>query len=78
MFLASYEKLEPESRIVVDAMADGISAQELSERLGKKVSTVYSYRRDIYEKVGIQGQNKLQRLRICVTLMRREQAEQEH
>ena len=27
------------------------------------MSTVYSYRRDIYGKVGIQGENKLQQLR---------------
>lgn len=37
------------------------------------MSTVYSYRRDIYEKVGIQGENKLQQLRVRVSLMRREQ-----
>ena len=73
MFLSSYQKLEPESRIVIDAMADGVSVQELAEQLGKKTSTVYSYRRDIYEKLGIQGSNKLQRPRLCVTLMRREQ-----
>ena len=72
-FLAAYQKLDPESRIVVDAMADGTSVQELADRLGKKVSTLYSYRRDIYGKVGIQGSDKLRQLRICVMLMRREQ-----
>lgn len=48
---------------MIDAMVDGISVQVLAEQLGKKMSTVYSYRRDIYEKVGIQGENKLQLLR---------------
>ena len=73
LFLSAYQKLGPESRIVIDAMVDGVSAQVLAEQLGKKMSTVYSYRRDIYGKVGIQGENKLQQLRICVALMRREQ-----
>ncbi len=75
LFLSSYQKLGPESRTVIDAMADGVSVQALAEQLGKKMSTVYSYRRDIYEKVGIQGENKLQQLRVRVALMRREQAE---
>lgn len=73
VFLSSYQKLGAESRAVIDAMVDGVSAQVLAEQLGKKMSTVYSYRRDIYGKVGIQGENKLQQLRICVALMRREQ-----
>ena len=60
---------------MIDAMVDGVSAQVLAEQLGKKMSTVYSYRRDIYEKVGIQGENKLQQLRVRVSLMRREQTE---
>ncbi len=75
LFLSAYQKLGLEARTVIDAMADGISVQVLAERLGKKMSTVYSYRRDIYEKVGIQGENKLQQLRVRVALMRREQAE---
>ena len=75
LFLSAYQKLEPEARTVIDAMVDGISVQVLAEQLGKKMSTVYSYRRDIYEKVGIQGENKLQQLRVRVSLMRREQTE---
>lgn len=75
VFLSSYQKLGAESRAVIDAMVDGVSAQVLAEQLGKKMSTVYSYRRDIYGKVGIQGENKLQQLRICVALMRWEQTE---
>lgn len=49
----------------------------LSEFLKNRVAlhTVYSYRRDIYGKVGIQGENKLQQLRVRVSLMRREQTE---
>ena len=74
IFLASYQKLEPDFRIVIDSMVDGVSAQALSEQLGKKISTIYSYRRDVYDKVGIQGSNKLQQLRVFVTLMRRDQA----
>ena len=73
LFLSAYQKLGPEARTVIDAMVDGISVQVLAEQLGKKMSTVYSYRRDIYEKVGIQGENKLQQLRVRVSLMRREQ-----
>ena len=73
--LSSYQKLGAESRTVIDAMVDGISAQVLAEQFGKKMSTVYSYRRDIYGKVGIQGENKLQQLRVRVSLMRREQTE---
>ena len=75
VFLSSYQKLGAESRAVIDAMVDGVSAQVLAEQLGKKMSTVYSYRRDIYGKVGIQGENKLQQLRVRVSLMRREQTE---
>lgn len=75
LFLSAYQKLGPEARTVIDAMVDGISVQVLAEQLGKKMSTVYSYRRDIYEKVGIQGENKLQQLRVLVSLMRREQTE---
>ena len=73
LFLSAYQKLGPEARTVIDAMVDGVSVQVLAEQLGKKMSTVYSYRRDIYEKVGIQGENKLQQLRVRVSLMRREQ-----
>ena len=73
--MSAYQKLGPEARTVIDAMVDGISVQVLAEQLGKKMSTVYSYRRDIYEKVGIQGENKLQQLRVRVSLMRREQTE---
>ena len=68
LFLSAYQKLGPEARTVIDAMVDGISVQVLAEQLGKKMSTVYSYRRDIYEKVGIQGENKLQQLRVRVSL----------
>ena len=75
LFLSAYQKLGPEARTVIDAMVDGISVQVLAEQLGKKMSTVYSYRRDIYEKVGIQGENKLQQLRVRVSLMQREQTE---
>ena len=75
VFLSSYQKLGAESRAVIDAMVDGVSAQVLAEQLGKKMSTIYSYRRDIYGKVGIQGENKLQQLRVRVSLMRREQTE---
>ena len=75
LFLSAYQKLGPEARTVIAAMVDGISVQVLAEQLGKKMSTVYSYRRDIYEKVGIQGENKLQQLRVRVSLMRREQTE---
>ncbi len=75
LFLSAYQKLGPEARTVIDAMVDGVSAQVLAEQLGKKMSTVYSYRRDIYGKVGIQGENKLQQLRVRVSLMRREQTE---
>ena len=75
VFLSSYQKLGAESRAVIDAMVDGVSAQVLAEQQEKKMSTVYSYRRDIYGKVGIQGENKLQQLRVRVSLMRREQTE---
>ena len=78
LFLASYQKLDPDLRIVIDSMVDGGSVQDLAERLGKKVSTIYSYRRDIYGKVGILGSGKLQQLRVFVTLMRREQEAQEN
>ena len=77
LFLAAYQKLDPDLRIVVDGMVDGSSVQDLAEQLGKKVSTIYSYRRDVYGKVGILGSGKLQQLRVFVTLMRREQEEQE-
>ena len=77
LFLASYQKLDSDLRTVVDAMVDGCSVQDLAERLGKKVSTIYSYRRDVYGKVGILGSGKLQQLRVFVTLMRREQEEAE-
>lgn len=75
LFLSAYQKLEPEARTVIDAMVDGISVQVLAEQLGKKMSTVYSYRRDIYEKVGIQGENKLQQLRVRVSAHAAEQTE---
>lgn len=75
LFLAAYQKLDSDLRIVIDAMVDGGSVQELAERLGKKISTIYSYRRDVYGKVGIIGSGKLQQLRVFVTLMRREQDE---
>ena len=44
LFLSAYQKLGPEARTVIDAMVDGISVQVLAEQLGKKMSTVYSYR----------------------------------
>ena len=55
LFLSAYQKLGPEARTVIDAMVDGISVQVLAEQLGKKMSTVYSYRRDIYGKGGYSG-----------------------
>ena len=76
LFLAAYQKLDSDFRTVIDAMVDGGSVQDLAEQLGKKVSTIYSYRRDVYGKVGILGSGKLQQLRVFVTLMRREQEEQ--
>ena len=76
LFLAAYQKLDPDLKTVIDAMVDGGSVQELAERLGKKISTIYSYRRDVYGKVGIIGSGKLQQLRVFVTLMRREQEDQ--
>ncbi len=45
----------PEARAVIDAMVDGVSAQVLAEQLGKKMSTVYSYRGISTEKVGYSG-----------------------
>lgn len=77
LFLSAYQRLDPDWRTVIDAMVDGISVQTLAERLGKKPSTIYSYRRDVYGMVGILGSGKLQQLRVFVTLMRREQAERE-
>lgn len=76
MFLDAYRRLEPDFRAVIDSMVDGVSAQDLAEQLGKKISTIYSYCRDVYEKVGLHGSDKLQQLRVCVTLMRWEQESQ--
>ena len=76
LFLTAYQKLNADERVIINDMADGVSVQVMAERLGKKPSTVYSYRRDIYARVGIFGSDKLRQLRVLVTLMRREQEEQ--
>ena len=76
LFLTAYQKLNADERVIINDMADGVSVQAMAERLGKKPSTVYSYRRDIYARVGIFGSDKLRQLRVLVTLMRREQEEQ--
>ena len=76
LFLTAYQKLNADERVIINDMADGVSVQVMAERLGKKPSTVYSYRRDIYARVGILGPDKLRQLRVLVTLMRREQEEQ--
>ena len=76
LFLTAYQKLNADERVIINDMADGVSVQAMAERLGKKPSTVYSYRRDIYARVGILGPDKLRQLRVLVTLMRREQEEQ--
>ena len=76
LFLTAYQKLNADERVIINDMADGVSVQAMAERLGKKPSTVYSYRRDIYARVGILGPDKLRQLRVLVTLMRRELEEQ--
>ncbi len=77
LFLTAYQKLNADERVIINDMVDGVSVQAMAERLGKRPSTVYSYRRDIYARVGIFGPDKLRQLRVLVTLMRREQEEQE-
>lgn len=76
LFLTAYRKLNADERVIINDMVDGVKVQDMAERLGKKPSTVYSYRRDIYARVGIFGSDKLRQLRVLVTLMRREQEEQ--
>ena len=76
LFLTAYQKLNADERVIINDMVDGVSVQAMAERLGKRPSTVYSYRRDIYARVGIFGPDKLRQLRVLVTLMRREQEEQ--
>ena len=76
LFLREYRKLTDRQRQIIDDMVDGLSPQESAEHLNYQKSTVYSYRRDIYEKLNISGKDKLQQLRLRVALLR-QQAEQE-
>lgn len=74
LFRSEYDKLTEKQRLVIDDMVDGLSPQESAEHLQYQKSTIYSYRRDIYEKLNINGKDKLQQLRLRVALLRQEQA----
>ncbi len=73
MFLLEYRKLSDKQRLIIDDMVDGLSPQESADHLKYQKSTVYSYRRDIYDKLNITGKDKLQQLRLRVALLRQEE-----
>ncbi len=75
MFLLEYRKLTNKQRLIIDDMVDGLSPQESADHLKYQKSTVYSYRRDIYDKLNITGKDKLQQLRLRVALLRQEMQE---
>lgn len=72
MFLLEYRKLTEKQRLIIDDMVDGLSPQESADHLNYQKRTVYSYRRDIYEKLNINGKDKLSQLRLRVALLRQE------
>lgn len=72
MFLQEYQKLTDKQRLVLHDMAEGLSPQESAEHLNYQKSTIYSYRRDIYDKLNITGKDKLQQLRLRVAMLRQD------
>ena len=74
MFLREYQKFTDKQQRILDDMVDGLSPQESADHLNYQKSTVYSYRRDIYEKLNITGKDKLQQLRLRVAMLRQEEA----
>ncbi len=73
MFLQEYRKLTDKQRLIINDMVDGLSPQESADHLKYQKSTVYSYRRDIYDRLHITGKDKLQQLRLCIALLRQEE-----
>lgn len=76
MFLLEYRKLSDKQRLIIDDMVDGLSPQESADHLKYQKSTVYSYRRDIYDRLHITGKDKLQQLRLRVALLRQNEAQE--
>ena len=74
MFLLEYRKFSEKQKLVIEDMVAGLSPQESADHLKYQKSTVYSYRRDIYDKLNITGKDKLQQLRLRVALLRQEEA----
>lgn len=72
MFLREYRRFSEKQRLVLEDMVEGLTPQDSAEHLGYQKSTIYSYRRDIYDKLNISGKDKLQQLRLRVSLMRQE------
>lgn len=72
MFLREYRRFSEKQRLVLEDMVEGLTPQDSAEHLGYQKSTIYSYRRDIYDKLNINGKDKLQQLRLRVSLMRQE------
>lgn len=74
MFLQEYHKLTDKQLLVIRDMVEGLSPQQSAEHLNYQKSTIYSYRRDIYDKLNITGKDKLQQLRLRVAMLRQEHA----
>lgn len=72
LFLREYRKFSDKQRQVIDDMVDGLSPQESADRLSYQKSTIYSYRRDVYDRLNITGRDKLQQLRLRVALLRQD------
>lgn len=72
MFLREYRRFSEKQRLVLEDMVEGLTPQDSAEHLGYQKSTIYSYRRDIYDKLNFNGKDKLQQLRLRVSLMQQE------
>lgn len=77
MFLAEYNKFTDKQKLVMQDMVTGLSPQESADHLGHRKSTIYSYRRDIYERLKIQGKDKLHQLRLRAALLHQEDDDSE-
>lgn len=72
MFLLEYRRFSEKQKLVLKDMVAGLTPQESADHLNYQKSTIYSYRRDIYDKLNITGRDKLQQLRLRAALLQRE------
>jgi len=67
---ASYEKLTPREKEIVTLVAQGLTSQEIAERLSVSISTVQTHRAHVMEKLNLNRRSELINYAIRIGLLR--------